>query len=69
VDRFRLLGGGSRTAPRRQQTLRAALDWSYDLLGEPEQVLLERLSVFAGWTLEAAEMVCVGGVWSRPLRW
>jgi predicted ATPase/transcriptional regulator with XRE-family HTH domain len=62
VDRFRLLGGGSRTAPRRQQTLRAALDWSYDLLGEPERVLLERLSVFAGWTLEAAEMVCVGGV-------
>jgi predicted ATPase/transcriptional regulator with XRE-family HTH domain len=62
VDRFRLLGGGSRTAPRRQQTLRAALDWSYDLLGKPEQVLLERLSVFAGgWTLEAAEMVCVGG--------
>jgi predicted ATPase/transcriptional regulator with XRE-family HTH domain len=63
VDRFRLLGGGSRTAPRRQQTLRAALDWSYDLLGEPEQVLLERLSVFVGgWSLEAAETVCTGGV-------
>jgi predicted ATPase/transcriptional regulator with XRE-family HTH domain len=63
VDRFRLLGGGSPTAPRRQQTLRAALDWSYDLLGEPEQVLLERLSVFVGgWTLEAAETVCAGGV-------
>jgi len=58
-DRFRLLSGGSRTAPARQQTLRALLDWSYDLLGEKEQVLLARLSSFAGgWTLEAAEQVC-----------
>ncbi len=57
-DRFRLLAGGSRGAPTRQQTLRAALDWSYDLLTEPERVLLQRLSVFSGgWTLEAAETV------------
>ena len=58
-DRFRLLTGGSRTALPRQQTLQALVDWSYDLLSEPEQVLLNRLSVFAGgWTLEAAESVC-----------
>src|SRR5262249_38380818 len=60
-DRFRLLTGGSRTALPRQQTLRATLDWSYDLLPEPERTLLRRLSVFAGgWTLEAAEAVCSG---------
>jgi non-specific serine/threonine protein kinase len=60
-DRFRLLTGGSRTALPRQQTLRATLDWSYELLGEPERVLFHRLSVFAGgWTLEAAEAVCAG---------
>jgi non-specific serine/threonine protein kinase len=58
-DRFRLLTGGSRTALPHHQTLRALIDWSYDLLGDPEQVLLRRLSVFAGgWTLEAAEAVC-----------
>jgi non-specific serine/threonine protein kinase len=58
-DRFRLLTGGSRTALRRQQTLRATVDWSHDLLSEPERALLRRLSVFAGgWTLEAAEAVC-----------
>jgi len=57
--RFRLLTHGSRTAQPRQQTLQATMDWSYDLLSEPEQVLLRRLSVFAGgWTLEAAEAVC-----------
>jgi predicted ATPase/class 3 adenylate cyclase/Tfp pilus assembly protein PilF len=57
-DRFRLLTGGSRTALPRQQTLRALIDWSYDLLSEPERMLLRRLSVFAGgWTLEAAEAV------------
>jgi predicted ATPase/DNA-binding SARP family transcriptional activator len=56
-----LLTGGSRNALSRQRTLRAALDWSYDLLSEQEQALLRRLSVFAGgWTLEAAEEV-VGG--------
>src|SRR5262249_26056267 len=58
-DRFRLLTTGSRTALPRHQTLRATLDWSYDLLSEPERRLLRRLSVFAGgWTLEAAEEVC-----------
>jgi predicted ATPase/class 3 adenylate cyclase/DNA-binding CsgD family transcriptional regulator len=58
-DRFRLLVSGSRTAPRRQQTLRATMDWSYDLLTEPERTLFNRLSVFAGGcTLEAAEVVC-----------
>ena len=61
-DRFRLLTGGSRTVLPRHQTLRGAIDWSYHLLAEPEQVLLRRLSVFAGgWTLEAAESVCAGG--------
>jgi predicted ATPase/class 3 adenylate cyclase len=60
-DRFRLLTGGSRTALPRQQTLRAMIDWSYDLLSEPERALLRRLSVFSGgWTLEAAETVCQG---------
>jgi predicted ATPase/DNA-binding SARP family transcriptional activator len=58
-DRFRLLTGGSRGALPRQQTLRATMDWSYDLLSEPERTLLRRLSVFAGGlTLEAAEAVC-----------
>jgi non-specific serine/threonine protein kinase len=57
-NRFRLLVGGRRTAPARQQTLRAAIDWSYDLLPPAEQRLLNCLSVFAGgWTLEAAEAV------------
>jgi non-specific serine/threonine protein kinase len=58
-DRFHLLTGGSRTALPRHQTLHTLIDWSYDLLPEPERVLLERLSVFAGgWTLEMAEAVC-----------
>jgi predicted ATPase/class 3 adenylate cyclase len=57
-DRFRLLTGGSRTALPRQQTLRALIDWSYDLLSEAERMALSRLSVFAGgWTFEAAEGV------------
>ena len=56
--RFRLLVGGGRTAPARQQTLRATLDWSYELLPEAERRLLDCLSVFGGgWTLEAAERV------------
>ncbi len=60
-DRFRLLTGGGRTVAPRHQTLRAALDWSYDLLSERERAVLRRLSVFAGGcTLEAAEMVCAG---------
>jgi predicted ATPase/DNA-binding CsgD family transcriptional regulator/Tfp pilus assembly protein PilF len=56
-DRFRLLSGADPTAPLRQQTLRSAVDWSHDLLTGPEQVLLRRLSVFAGWHLEMAEQV------------
>jgi predicted ATPase/DNA-binding CsgD family transcriptional regulator len=59
-DRFRLLTSGDRTAPARQRTLRAAIDWSHDLLAEREQVMLRRLSVFAGWSLEMAEQVCSG---------
>jgi predicted ATPase len=60
-NRFRLLTGGSRTAVPRQQTLRALMDWSYDLLPEPERVLLRRSSVFVGgWALEAAETICAG---------
>jgi predicted ATPase/DNA-binding CsgD family transcriptional regulator len=58
ADRFRLLTNADRSAPARQQTLRATLDWSYNLLSEPEQILMRRLSVFAEWTLEMAEQVC-----------
>jgi predicted ATPase len=55
-QRFWLLAGGSRTAVRRQQTLQAAIDWSYDLLSDEERTLFRRLAVFAGgWSLEAAE--------------
>jgi predicted ATPase/class 3 adenylate cyclase len=58
-DRFRLLTGGSRTALERQQTLRATVGWSYSLLTTTEQLLLGRLSVFAGtFALPAAEAVC-----------
>jgi predicted ATPase len=58
-EAVRLLTGGARTALPRQQTLRATIDWSHDLLGEPERVLLRRLAIFAGgFTLEAAEAVC-----------
>jgi len=60
-DRFRLLTGGARTALPRQRTLRALIDWSYDILTDNERLLLQRLSVFAGGcTLEAAEEVCIG---------
>jgi non-specific serine/threonine protein kinase len=61
-DRFRLLTGGARDVLPRQRTLRAALDWSYDLLGEAEQMLLDRLSVLGagGCTLAAATAVCAG---------
>src|SRR5215831_6126121 len=58
ADRFGLLTTGNRTAPPRQRTLRAAMDWSYELLTASEQVLLQRLSVFVGWSLEMAEQVC-----------
>ena len=65
-DRFHLLTGGSRTALRRQQTLRATVDWSHDLLSEKERTLLRRLAVFTGgWTLETAEAVCSDG---EPMR-
>jgi predicted ATPase len=58
-DRFRLLTGGSRTALPRHRTLRAMIEWSYDLLSEPERALLRQLAVFIGdLTLEAAEAVC-----------
>lgn len=58
-DRFALLTGGSRTALARHQTLRALIDWSYELLTEPERMLLSYLSVFAGgWTLAQARKVC-----------
>jgi len=58
-DRFRLLTGGSRTALPRQQTLRALIDWSWDLLSAEEKLLFRRLSVFVGGsTLAAAEFVC-----------
>ncbi|MGW4153602.1 AfsR/SARP family transcriptional regulator [Micromonospora chersina] len=58
-DRFRLLTGGSRTALPRHQTLRAVVDWSWDLLDDTERALWRRLAVFAGGaTLEAAERVC-----------
>jgi predicted ATPase/class 3 adenylate cyclase len=59
--RFAVLAGGRRGAVERHQTLRAAIDWSFELLTEPEQRLLGRLAVFAGGcTLEAAETVCCG---------
>jgi len=62
-QRFRLLAGGQRSTVERHQTLRATVDWSYDLLDAPEKTLLDRLSVFAGgFSLEAAEAVAAGGV-------
>jgi predicted ATPase len=58
-DRFRLLTVGDRAALPRQQTLRAVVDWSYELLPADERMLFRRLAVFAGgWTLAAAEAVC-----------
>jgi predicted ATPase len=60
-DRFRLLTGGSRTALPRQQTLRAAIDWSFDLLSAEERMIMRRLSVFVGgWTLESGAAICAG---------
>ncbi|MFJ9615714.1 BTAD domain-containing putative transcriptional regulator [Streptomyces noursei] len=61
-DRFRLLTGGSRTALPRHRTLRAVIDWSWELLTDAERTVLRRLSVFSGGaSLEAAERVCAGG--------
>ncbi|MEZ7127958.1 BTAD domain-containing putative transcriptional regulator [Nonomuraea sp. AD125B] len=66
-DRFRLLTGGSRTALPRHRTLRAVVDWSWDLLSEAERGVLRRLSVFAGGaSLEAAEAVCGDGPDGEP---
>ncbi|CAM3043072.1 Transcriptional regulatory protein [Mycobacterium intermedium] len=62
-DTFRLLTGGARTAVRRQQTLRASVDWSHELLSEPEQVLFRRLAVFyGGFDLDAARAVAGDGL-------
>ena len=61
-DRFRLLTGGARTAVRRQQTLRASVDWSHALLTEPERILFRRLAVFmGGFDLDAAQAVAGDG--------
>jgi predicted ATPase len=66
-DRFRLLIGGRRTALPRHQALRATLDWSYELLAEPERVLLRRLAIFAGpFSLEAAAAVAASPELSVP---
>jgi len=59
TDRFKLLTDGSSTSLPRQKTLRALIDWSYNMLNFNEQLFLQRLSVFmGGWTLEAAEKIC-----------
>ena len=66
-DRFRLLAGGRRTALPRHQTLRAAIDWSYDLLSSAEQVVLRRMAVFTGsFSLEAAAFVARDNDISEP---
>ncbi|HVE77080.1 MAG TPA: hypothetical protein VND22_10020, partial [Actinomycetota bacterium] len=66
-DQFRLLTGGSRTSLERQQTLRAAVDWSYKLLSDQERVLLRRLSIFhGGFTMEAAEKIASGDGLGEP---
>ena len=65
--RFKLLASGDVTAPSRQQTLRAMLDWSHDLLSDGERTLFRQLAVFAGgWSLEAAESVCSEGADTGP---
>lgn len=59
TDRFKLLTGGKRTDMPKQKTLRAMIDWSYDLLNDKEKIFLQKLSVFSGgWSLEAAEEIC-----------
>jgi non-specific serine/threonine protein kinase len=61
-DRFNLLTNGARTVLPRHQTLRATIDWSYNLLSENEKTLFRRLAVFiGGWSVEAAESICAGG--------
>ncbi|HSL42842.1 MAG TPA: tetratricopeptide repeat protein [Anaerolineales bacterium] len=65
-ENYEILTGGSRTAPPRHQTLRAAIDWSYGLLSPEERLFFSRISVFAGgFTLDAAEKIAVGGSVSR----
>ncbi len=67
-QRLKLLSGGARGAPERQQTLRATIEWSYELLDEEERRLFSRLAVFAGGcTLEAAEAICAEGLELDPL--
>jgi predicted ATPase/class 3 adenylate cyclase len=66
-ERFRVLTSGSRTALPRQQTMRALIDWSHDLLSEQEQRLFRRVAIFVGgWTLQAAEAVCTDGTLEAP---
>lgn len=65
-DRFTLLTGGNRTSLPRQQTLRALIDWSYELLTEKEKILWQRLSVFNdGWTMNSAEEICSDEILSK----
>jgi non-specific serine/threonine protein kinase len=62
AQRFSLITGGNRNALPRQQTLRALIDWSYDLLKPSERIVMRRLSIFTGgWTIEAMDRVCVDG--------
>ncbi len=62
-NKLDVLTGGARDLPRRQQTIRGAIDWSYDLLDEAEKKLFSRLGIFVGgWTLDAAEAVCGSGL-------
>lgn len=66
-ESFNLLTGGSRTTLPRHQTLRASIDWSWNLLSESEQILLRRLSIFAGgWIIDAAEAACIGSGIESP---
>jgi predicted ATPase/DNA-binding CsgD family transcriptional regulator len=60
ADSFQLLTAADAAAPPRQRTLRATIDWSYELLTSRERLMLRRLSVFAGWSLDMAEEVCAG---------
>ena len=63
---FRLLAGGARTAVRRQQTLRASIDWSHAMLTEPERILFRRLAVFmGGFDLDAATPWAPTRTWSN----